>query len=113
MNNIYNITNCKRETHNMRISRARVNLTTLTTPKISRLKQAARNKLRYLQNKAIRAGFGLSLETLYRAQKRIYEMECVEQYEDFVEDTERCHKFLRIAIKEQRSNCYFYKRHYE
>ncbi len=85
----------------------------LTTPKKTNpttLKKSAKNKLKYLCRVARLAGFSMRPNTVDLANARIRDMECYAQYSDFVEDTERCKRFLRMAIEEQKGNYYFGKR---
>lgn len=109
MCNKINIAKCKREMRNTCSSRTRVSVTTLTTPKISRLKTSARSMLYRLRRQAKDAGYCMDYFTYCRAKERIREMEFTGQYEDFKEDTERLRGYLKTAIKRNQQAPYFTK----
>lgn len=103
------VINCNTKHENAGVYRVCARPTTPKKMNPTTLKKSAKNKLRYLCRGARLAGFSMRLNTADMANARISEMECYAQYLDFVEDTERCKRFLRVAIKEQKDNYYFSK----
>lgn len=103
------VINCNIKHENTGVYRVRARLTTPKKMNPTTLKKSAKNKLKYLCRVARLAGFSMRPNTADMANARISEMECYAQYSDFVKDTERCKRFLRMAIEEQKDNYYFSK----
>ena len=85
-------------------------IATLTTPKISKLKQSARNRLNGVKKRAEKYGYEMSEKTYEAAIIRIREIETFSQYRNFVEDTKQVAVNLSDVIKSQRAySAYFIK----
>lgn len=79
------------------------------TPTLKRLKSAARNRLRRVLKLAEKAGYQMHHATYDAALERIKDMQTVEQYEDFISDTNRIAKQLYAAIERNQQAPYFKK----
>ena len=85
-------------------------MTTLSTPKISKLKQSARNRLNGVRKRAQKYGYEMNGKTYESAIVRIREIEIFSQYLNFVEDTKHVARNLSEVIKSQRAcSAYFIK----
>lgn len=105
-NNVYD-TRAKRITRiysNMRKSSSR-----FSHPKISRLKASAWSSLNRVIKQARKSGYWMLRDTYTNAKERIREIHTVEQYEDFISDTNRIAKQLYAAIERNQQAPYFKK----
>lgn len=85
-------------------------VTPVTTPKISKLKQSARNRLNNVRKRAEKYGYEMNEKTYEAAILRVREIEVFSQYLNFVEDTKRVAQNLKEVIKSQQIySAYFIK----
>lgn len=110
MNNKENIINHTRAKRITRIySNTQKPNSHFSHPKISRLKASAWSRLNRVIKQARKSGYWMLRDTYANAKERIREIQTVEQYEDFISDTNRIAKQLYAAIERNQQAPYFKK----